>query len=119
MHPHMPYHRGAAELAEAGASLDSHLDTVDELLTLALQPRKEGLGGVDQYLIQKLAQSRPLDIKSAMARLCRGMQNSIKVLGCLPLSPTVVAAPRWRPFHCSPLLVRPRTKRRRVARHCL
>ena len=78
----MPYHRGAAELEEAGASLDSHLDTVDELLTLALQPRKEGLGGVDQYLIQKLAQSRPLDIKSAMARLCRGMQNSIKVPAC-------------------------------------
>lgn len=68
-----------AELEEAGASLDSHLDTVDELLTLALQPKKEGLGGVDQYLIHKLAQSQPSDIKSAMARLCRGMQNSIKV----------------------------------------
>lgn len=68
-----------AELEEAGASLDAHLDTVYELLTLALQPKREGLGGVDQYLMQKLARSQPSDIKSAMARLCRGMQNSIKV----------------------------------------
>ena len=68
-----------AELEEVGASLDAHLDTVDELLTLSLQPKKEGLGGVDKYLIHKLAQSTPLDIKSALARLCLGMRNSIKV----------------------------------------
>jgi hypothetical protein len=52
---------------------------VDELLTLALQPKKEGLGGVDKYLIHKLSHTPPLDIKSAMSRLVCGMQHSIKV----------------------------------------
>jgi hypothetical protein len=68
-----------AECEDSSSSLDANLDTVSELLMLALQPKKEGLGGVDRYLISKLAQNQPSDIKSAMARLSLGMQNSILV----------------------------------------
>eukprot|EP00892_Ulva_mutabilis_P005304 jgi/Ulvmu1/3145/UM015_0185.1 len=71
------YTGAISELEEAGA-IDGHIDDIDELLTLALQPKKDGLGGVDKYLIGKLCQNKPRSIKAAMARLCMGMNNSIQ-----------------------------------------
>lgn len=68
-----------AELEEAGTSIDSKRDGVYELLAFALQPRKHGLGGVDEYLIHKLCSDKPRTIKDAMLRLCKGMNNSIQV----------------------------------------
>jgi len=68
-----------AELEEAGTSIDTKRDGVYELLAFALQPRKHGLGGVDDYLIEKLCSDKPRTIKDAMLRLCKGMNNSIQV----------------------------------------
>lgn len=67
-----------AELEEV-SSLEQSMGDIDELLTLALQPRKDHLGGVDSYLAKKLCEKRPEDIKVAMSRLCLGLNHSVPV----------------------------------------
>lgn len=63
-----------------------------ELLGFALQPRKSGLGGVDEYLVGKLCSDKPLTIKDAMLRLCKGMANSIQARLPRPLRASGLSA---------------------------
>jgi hypothetical protein len=88
---------GLAEIEEA-SSLEPYMADIDELLTLALQPRKDHLGGVDTYLAKKMCEKRPEDIKVAMSRLCLGLNHSVPV----SVHSILHAMQRWTPNSSPP-----------------
>ena len=60
--------------------MDSCLPHVGELLALSRQPnnKKDGMGGLDRYLITLLCRSKPQNIRAAMQRLETAFKSNVQ-----------------------------------------
>jgi hypothetical protein len=70
-----------AELEQPRGSLDESLPHIGELLAWSRQVnnKKDGMGGLDQYLIQLLCCSKPCTLRAAMQRLETAHKSNVQV----------------------------------------
>jgi hypothetical protein len=77
-----------AELEQPRGSVDESLPHIGELLAWSRQVnnKKDGMGGLDQYLIQLLCCSKPGTLRAAMQRLETAHKSNVQVCFLLLIS---------------------------------
>lgn len=68
-----------AEFEDTSRELDDFLPVISVLLALAARPKRDGLGGLLPYLVEKLSERRSRDACVAMRRLHMGWEAGAQV----------------------------------------